>query len=158
MERDEERIERNRMAIKEERLDALVCTLPMDVLLLSGYWPVIGTSVAIFTGDGKITLLVPEDEKGLAELGFADEVVTFNTGGLGEMKELCESVARPLSQVANRSKLAGRVGYQNGPANVPVSYASMNIYGAELPELLKTAFPASDLVPAGPPLRGSVQP
>ena len=62
MERDEERIERNRMAMKDEDLDALVCTLPMNVLLLSGFWPVIGTSAAIFTRDGKITLLVPEDE------------------------------------------------------------------------------------------------
>lgn len=149
MERDEERIERNRMTIKEENLDALVCTLPMNVLLLSGYWPVIGTSAAIFTRDGKITLLVPEDEQSLAELGFADEVFTFSTGGLDEMKELYVSISTPLSQIAGRSKIAGRVGYESGPASVPVSYASMNVYGAAMPELLETAFPNSVLVPAG---------
>ena len=62
MERDAERVERVRREIIEADIDALICTLPMNVLMLTAYWPVIGSSIAVFTRDGSISLLVPKDE------------------------------------------------------------------------------------------------
>jgi hypothetical protein len=38
MNRDEERIRRITSALAEAGVDALVCALPLNVLLLSGYW------------------------------------------------------------------------------------------------------------------------
>ena len=32
-------------ALREHRLDAIVCALPANVLMLSGYWPVVGTAI-----------------------------------------------------------------------------------------------------------------
>src|SRR6185437_4975129 len=70
-----ERVDRIRSALRENQWDLLVCALPMNVLLLSGYWPVVGTGVAVASSEGKICLLVPEDEKDLARRGWADEIV-----------------------------------------------------------------------------------
>ena len=51
MVRDEERAGRIRRVLTENKWDAVACTLPSNVLLLSGYWPVIGSAIAIFTRD-----------------------------------------------------------------------------------------------------------
>jgi Xaa-Pro aminopeptidase len=66
MTRGAERVARIEDALQDARLDALVCTLPANVLLLSGYWPVVGSAVAVATRDGPIAVLAPEDEQELA--------------------------------------------------------------------------------------------
>ena len=55
MQQNNERITRITAALREARMNALVCTLPETLLLLSGYWPVVGTSVAVATADGRVT-------------------------------------------------------------------------------------------------------
>jgi Xaa-Pro aminopeptidase len=70
-ERDRDRIDRIRGALREAGLDALICALPSNVLLLSGYWPVVGTSVAIATRDGAVGLILPKDEAELGTAGWA---------------------------------------------------------------------------------------
>ena len=60
--RDNDRVRRIQRVLSENNWDALVCTLPSNVLLLSGYWPVIGSAVAFFTRDGGVIVLAPEDE------------------------------------------------------------------------------------------------
>ncbi|HTK39176.1 MAG TPA: Xaa-Pro peptidase family protein [Pyrinomonadaceae bacterium] len=144
---DNERISRSRLALKDAKFDALACALPGNVLLLSGYWPVIGTSIAVFSSDGGVTLLVPNDEKQLAEGGWADEVITFSTGSLGKLKSLAEAVEPALKKIGIRFTNA-KIGFENGPANEPVSYASMNYYGAAIKDLLHSTFPGAWLVPA----------
>ncbi len=57
--RDVERIKRIADALEQSHMDALVCALPINVLLLSGYWPVIGTAVAIITQGGFVHVLAP---------------------------------------------------------------------------------------------------
>ena len=47
MTRDTARIDSIRELLRESHLDALVCALPANVLLLTGYWPVVGTSLVI---------------------------------------------------------------------------------------------------------------
>lgn len=53
--------------MKEHHLDAVICGSASEILLLTGYWPVMGTSVAIFTAEGDIQVALPEDEVELAE-------------------------------------------------------------------------------------------
>src|SRR5579872_6651878 len=64
-------------ALRAAGLDGLVCALPANVLLLTGYWPVVGSGVVVVARDGPVVALVPEDERELAEAGGADEVHTF---------------------------------------------------------------------------------
>ena len=52
MHRDSERLDRIKRALSSSQLDVLVCSLPMNVLMITGYWPVVGNSVAIATRDG----------------------------------------------------------------------------------------------------------
>ena len=143
---DNERISRNRQALKDAGLNAIVCALPSNVLLLAGYWPVIGTSVAVFTSS-EVILLVPDDEKHLAEHSWADEIITFSTGSLTELKTLIQAVEPVLKKIGARFQNA-KIGFENGPANEPVSYASMNHYGAAIKDLFHTSFSSAELTPA----------
>src|SRR3954470_16230350 len=52
--RDRERVDRVTAALAASGFDALVCALPANVLLLTGYWPAIGNAVAIATKDGGV--------------------------------------------------------------------------------------------------------
>jgi len=141
------RNELNRRALKDAGLDAMICTLPSNILLLSGYWPVIGTSIAVFSRDEEVTLIIPDDEKQLAEGGQAERIITFPTGSLTELKSLTQAVEPALVKIVARLKNA-KIGFENGPANEPVSYASMNLYGGSIKGLLHSAFSSATLVPA----------
>ena len=88
--RDIDRVEHIKHALAQSNIDALVCALPTNVLLLSGYWPVIGTSIAVFTKTGFVHVLAPEDEEELARAGWADVVETFSFGSLTEIKTAIE--------------------------------------------------------------------
>src|ERR1041384_7338970 len=102
MNRDVERSQRITSALAEAGMDAVVCALPANVLLLSGYWPVVGTSVAIATRKGATYLLVPEDEAELAARGWADEVQTFAPGSLSALRDATEAVRTPLCETLKR--------------------------------------------------------
>ena len=95
----DERKLRVQSRIREEKWDLLVCALPSNVLMLSGYWPIVGTGVAVAASDGSITLLVPEDEEELARRSWASEVRTFKPGSLDNLQSAAESLREPLSRI-----------------------------------------------------------
>jgi Xaa-Pro aminopeptidase len=149
MARDVERIERIQAGLQEARLDALICTLPANVLLVSGYWPVLGSSVAIAMRDGRVVLLVPSDERELAECGGADQVVEFEASSLAAVRTVLESVCAPFQELFQRLGLHnGVVGCETGELMEPASYAAMHLYGSAVLELLTDAFKSGSLAPA----------
>ncbi len=150
MKRDEERFERNRQILMEEGLDALICSLPINVLLLSGYWSVMGTSLAIFTKDGKLTLLVPEDELHLAEKGWADEIKTFAAGSLNELRSISEVIKKPLKKVTGKLGIrkGSRIGIEDAALSEPATYAAMNIFGTSFRDLVEEAAVGAELADA----------
>src|SRR5437764_11741094 len=83
-------------ALREDGLDALVCALPANVLLLTGYWPVVGTSIAVVSREGTTALLVPEDERDLAAEGWADTLLSFRPGALDDLRSAEAAVRGPL--------------------------------------------------------------
>jgi Xaa-Pro aminopeptidase len=148
MNRDEERARRITSSLAGAGMDAFVCALPVNVLLLSGYWPVIGTSVAVATREGTVQLLVPEDEEELAARGRADKVRTFAPGSLSELKSASEAVRAPLCETLKSLGL-GRgsvIGYESGECFEPASYASVHLYGSAIKRMLEEEFSA--LAPA----------
>jgi Xaa-Pro aminopeptidase len=147
--RDEDRAELIRRSLQEHSLDALVCALPRSVLLLSGYWPVVGSSVAIASRDGGVILLAPKDEEDLARRGSAAEVITFEPSTFGAITTAAESIGRPLATVANTlGRTIRRIGFEHGEATEPASYAAMHRYGGTIQALLQNAFASGILVPA----------
>src|SRR5690349_24656068 len=99
--RDAERINRIREALERANMDALVCALPTNVLLVSGYWPVTGTSVAVITRIGVVHLLAPEDEAELARARWGAGVVRGSCGFLDESQPAVAVVRVPWSSVLN---------------------------------------------------------
>jgi Xaa-Pro aminopeptidase/Xaa-Pro dipeptidase len=147
--RDPDRIDRIRQGLQRVQLDAILCTLPDYVLLLSGYWPVLGASIAIATSEGRICLIVPEDEQELARGGFADEIRTFRPGRLDKLQSTGEAAFEALQQCARHMGIThGRIGYEHGAATEPASYVGMHLYGASIVQLLIEALPSAALVGA----------
>lgn len=142
-----ERRERIQNALTEYQLDVLICALPMNVLMMSGYWPVVGTGVAIAFADGPITLLIPEDEADLAASGWADEVHTFHPASLERLEGPADAIAKPLSNLGRA--MHARIGYEAGAGSEPASYAAMHLYGGRMASLLRASFPHSHLISAG---------
>ncbi|HYJ47663.1 MAG TPA: Xaa-Pro peptidase family protein, partial [Pyrinomonadaceae bacterium] len=142
-------IERIKSVLRDEKLDAVVCALPANVLLLSGYWPVVGTSLCLTTRDGRVFVAAPGDEFDLAKRGDEDRIHTFRPSSLDEIRQPLEALRETLGEIARELDLKhGRVGYECGPWSQPASYAAMNLYGASLAALLKEIFPRAALVSA----------
>jgi Xaa-Pro dipeptidase len=149
MPRDPERLAAVQGALRDAGLDGLVCSLPTNVLLLTGYWPVVGTSLAVVARDGPTVILAPEDERELAEAGGADRVQLFKPASLEKVESTAEAVAGPLAAVARDLSLEGKqIGYEAGEAYEPASYAAMHLYGAGAVGLLEQAFGRPRLVAA----------
>ena len=152
--RDTARIDRVRRVLEAADLDAILATIPAHVLLLTGYWPVVGNALALATRDGRTAVIAPQDEQELAEGGWADEVRTFEPVSPEEMKPLEEAVSGPLAEVGRSFGLdRGWIGYARGPVSEPASYAAMSLYGPGLVELLQQALPSAHPVPADEPFR-----
>ncbi len=148
--RDHERITRIRAALREKALDALVCALPHNVLLLSGYWPVVGLSLAVVTREGQVVVIAPEDEKEFALHGWGDEIRTFAAASLDHLATGVERASKPLAQVARDLRLGPgtAVGYESDETSVPAPYVAMHLYGPANADLLKRAMPGAILHPS----------
>ena len=80
---NDERLKRVREAMEAAELDALVCRLPENVLLLSGHWPLIGWSYLFFPVAGKPLCIVPHcDEREAHEELWEADCVSFPFGVL----------------------------------------------------------------------------
>ncbi len=147
--RDPERTARIQEALRTAELDAVVCALPSYVLLTSGYWPVIGTSLAVTMRDGRSILLVPGDEEELASHSNADEVRTYKPTTLDRVQSVAQAAAAPLREIFRSAGLTcARVGYEVGPTSEPSSYAAMHLFGGTIVDVLRQAGPANSLAPA----------
>jgi Xaa-Pro aminopeptidase len=155
MQSDVERISRIKDTMEHSGLDGLVCFLPTNVLLLSGYWPVVGTAIAIASRHGEVSLVVPTDELALAERGWAHEIRVFESGSLETMHRAIDGARRPLVEALRRLGLTrGRLGIESGPGFEPASYVGMHFYGMSLRDLLWDVAASAATIPADSVLAG----
>jgi len=154
MERDNERISWVQSELARADLDAIVCSLPQHVLMLSGYFPVVGTSVAVVTQAGQVHLIVPADEKQLAHYGWADRVSTFEPGSLKIIASAAKAVLKPLQSTLRGLELTrARIGFETGPAFEPASYVAEYFYLGAIRRVLQGAVPKAKLSSARRSLR-----
>jgi Xaa-Pro aminopeptidase len=156
MRRDAERVKRIQQALADERLDAVAVAAPNNVLLLSGYWPVVGTGFAVATRGGKVGLVIPEDESNLASRGWADEVRTFKPASLDSLINFSDVVRDALKGLTAALGVEHGcvIGYQRDPLFIPSSYVSINTYGASIRDFLNNAIRGCTLRPASEMLSG----
>lgn len=64
---DKERLRRISAAMAGAGMDALICRLPENVVFLTGWWPLTGTSWVVFAADGKARIILPACEAREAE-------------------------------------------------------------------------------------------
>ena len=105
---DVERWERVQSRLAEKKISALVCRLTENVVMLSGYWPILGRSVVIFPAEGKPVLLAPVSETGEAERGWIADVRPFRLYRIGDIDPEA-SIAKLLGQVFAERHSAGEV-------------------------------------------------
>lgn len=96
---DAERLNRTRASLQAARLGAVVCRLPENILLLSGYWPMNGFALLVFPVEGEPVLVAPVAENELAQDGWVGDIRTF-PWGLVDSGDPFESIARILGQIA----------------------------------------------------------
>lgn len=142
-----ERVERIKAVLTESGLDALVCATPGNVLLLSGYWPVVGASIAVATREGTIAVLVPEDESDLADRGWADIVRIYSPGSLDNLIGPVDAAVEPLRGLLRGLGVADRtIASEDDAYFEGAPYAAMFLFQTEIRRLLMRSASAASLV------------
>ncbi|MHB8525808.1 MAG: M24 family metallopeptidase [Candidatus Acidiferrales bacterium] len=141
---DHERTSRIQEALQSDGLAAVVCALPSNVLLLTGYWPVVGESIAICVCGGPTVLLVPKDEEDLAGFGFADSVEKFVPETLDQMPGVSAAVKPLFADILHKLKIGpGKIGIETGASSQAASYLAIHLYGNNISGMLHESLPAS---------------
>jgi Xaa-Pro aminopeptidase len=142
---DHEREEWIDAVLRREGLDAMVCGAPPNVLMLSGYWPVTGASVAVRRRRARTQLIVPEDETHFA--AAHGEVVSFQPSSMERLSNATDAIREPLRAVL--SKLgARRIGVEVSPVFVPTPYASIHQWGCALHNFVVQMCPDAEVIDA----------
>lgn len=151
MHRDSVRMERIRQAIASAGWDALVCGRPLNVLMLSGYWPVVGNALAIVTRAGQWIGLAPEDEAHLASQGWA-EVRRFEAASLEDLHTARDALRKPLAEALGGLGRTPRIAHDGGAGYEPGSYVSMHFFGSALDSLIRECAPAGAVLENAEPV------
>jgi Xaa-Pro dipeptidase len=102
-------------ALAAEGLRALICRQPENLVMLAGYWPVIGRSALLLPADGEPVLLAPEMEYEALARTFISDVRTFPVWKLGDPAPE-ESLTRGLRDATATLGLIGSpVGVEHSP-------------------------------------------
>ncbi len=141
MQVDQQRVDRVVHQMRTAGLDALLCRLPHNVLMLTGYAPVVGNSFALFPLEGEPALVVPEAEEEMARQGWVKDVRAFTAETLHRLSTVGEVVEPVLAQLARDREMAGRViGYENDFGTVPASYTQFAVTSPGTLQLFQEAF------------------
>src|SRR5579872_1401685 len=102
---------RNREALATHDLDAVVCRLPENVLLLTGYWPLSSVAFALFPCEGPAALIAVDTEVASIPEGAIETVREFPWGVLGATDPHGD-IRRHLGELVQGAGLSrARIGY-----------------------------------------------
>jgi len=141
---DPERHARTLAALAASPHDVLICNSATEVLLLTGYWPVMGASIAVLSVDGALKVIVPEDEVELASKTSCAEIIPYHPAGLSTLKNPLQILKEPLRSVMKALHAPrAKIGLQLDNGVQPASYAVSYQFRASLLELLRELQPQS---------------
>ena len=146
---NKDRLDRMREAMQAADLDALVLRLPENVLLLSGFWPMIGAAVLVFPVDGSSVCIVPQCYESEASASLWDaQAIYYRYGVLGAQRPA--QALRDILEGLNGAARWKKIGYEGDFEVIAPSWNSGEVLvpTTQSRELLSTAFPGRDLVDA----------
>lgn len=124
--------------------DALICDAATEVLLLTGYWPVLGASIAVLAADGECRVLLPEDEMELASRTTSATLVPYRPEEKTRLVDPVQALEGPLRSVLDQLGLSqATMGVQLQRGMQPASYAASVQFRASLIDLLHHIQPAA---------------
>lgn len=149
-----ERIRRLQASMERHGLDALICRLPENVVLLCEHWPIHGVSIAVIEREGRALLLAPEIESAYVNTDWAD-VEVFGWSLLGD-RDLYQEVRERLTRVRDDRGLAsGKIGIERSFEVVGSSYRSAEPIVPAEPwnAAMADVFAGATLLDCGPAIR-----
>lgn len=145
---DAERREAIRQEIQATDLDALVSFSPTEVLLMSGYWPVMGVSGAFFSRDGEVSVILPEDEIEIAQATSNANLHPYKPSTLNRLSRPKEALLEPTEDLLRSLKSLRNVGVNFEDSTQPAGYQSVHHFHGSIPALLKSAAADMRIQPA----------
>jgi Xaa-Pro dipeptidase len=125
---------------------AIVCRLPQNILMLTGYQPILGNSFCIVslssTKEVEIRLAVPKDEEDLVPPGVAVEVKTFSEETMDYIRNTIEAVRNPLAELLRSANINENavIGIEGVYSPIATSYTQVGIPGPATLNLLHQLF------------------
>ncbi len=145
---DVQRARRIAERMERDGYSGLVCRAPQNVLMLTGYLPVLGNSfcIASHARDGSLEtrLVVPSDEADLVPEGSAVETRTFSEETLDYIGVTLEAAREPLGSALRSARLEGtKVGYEGGRETIAAAYTQVGVPGPNTLDLLRELLPGA---------------
>lgn len=125
---------------------ALVCRTPQNVVMLTGYQPILGNSFCVVSLNNarevEIRLVVPKDEEDLVPQGIAVEVKTFSEETMKHIGNTIQAVREPLAELLRSAKLNENavIGYEGGHSPIAPAYTQVGVPGPATLDLLHQLF------------------
>jgi Xaa-Pro aminopeptidase len=143
---DSERHARTTAELLTSSHNVLLCSSATEVLLLSGYWPVMSASVAVFSSDGEVNVILPEDEVELAEQTTSAKLLPYKPENLHTLEPPVQQLRKPLKTAMTSMGLEkAAIGMQLHHGIQPSSYAVSNEYRTSLPSMIHELFPGASV-------------
>lgn len=138
-----------RQAMAAAGLDALVLKLPENVLLLSGFWPMIGATVLLFPREGTPRCVIPHCYEAEAAGSLWEAEAHYYDYGMVDAPDPASALRDILSALA-RGRGWKKVGFEGSFEAVAPSWNSAEalVPAARTRDLLREAFPEGELVDA----------
>lgn len=96
---DKVRTERMKQIMREAGIDILVCRLPENIVYLSGYWPVFGSSCLIFPVDEDPVVILPYSELDYAADGWIEDQRTYQFINMNELANPPANILRLMKDL-----------------------------------------------------------
>lgn len=133
-------------------LDAVICRLPQNVVMLTGYLPTLGNSFCIATRGSnglELRLAIPEDDRDLVPAGVALETETYTEETLSRISTTIPSVEGALGRLLQAAGISGgQVGYEGTEAPIVAAYTQVGVPGTTTVDLYRRLLPGATLVDA----------
>ena len=134
----------------------IICRLPQNVVMFSGYQPILGNSFCFVSvnssEDVEIRLVVPEDEKELVPAGTAVDVRTYSVETMDFIGDVTGMAYVPLDAMLDAMGIRENavIGYEGIYSTVAPAYTQVGVPGHSTIEMYNKLFLAGFLRDATP--------